>query len=94
MKAAIKNLVAFLILGTLTVFAVWVVFSSWVPKTPLGLFGVMAFFIGAPIGNLWMLYHWVMREKPPVAYFLLVFVPYGFVWYYFNRARHLNQISN
>jgi hypothetical protein len=84
-------LAAFLVVGA-TAFALWVVLGSWVPKSTLALVGVSAFFICSPIGALWMLYDCAVREKPPLIYFLLAFfVPYSFVWYYFDRVRHRNR---
>ena len=77
-----------LVSGALLVFAGWVVLGSWAPKTTFGLSCPIAFFIFAPIGSLWMLYDCAAREKPPVLYYLMaLFLPYAFVWYYFDRVR-------
>jgi len=34
-----------------------------------------------------MLYDCAIREKPPSIYYLIAFVPYAFIWYYFERVR-------
>lgn len=90
-NSALRPAVLILVLlvsGALLVFAGWVVLGSWAPKTTFGLSCLIAFFIFAPIGSLWMLYDCAVREKPPVLYYLMaLFLPYAFVWYYFDRVR-------
>jgi hypothetical protein len=83
----IAHLLAFLILGVLTLLALWLVMGTWMPKSAVEMGAVIAFFLCAPIGALWMLYDCAVREKPPFIYFLLAGVPYAFVWYYFDRVR-------
>jgi hypothetical protein len=82
-----KTVFAFLILALVTMFALWLVLGTWLPKTAISLTAVVAFFLCAPIGALWMLYDCSVRERPPFIYFLLALVPYAFVWYYFDRVR-------
>ena len=58
-NSALRPAVLILVLlvsGALLVFAGWVVVGSWAPKTTFGLSCLIAFFIFAPIGSLWMLY--------------------------------------
>lgn len=81
------HLLAFVILLGLTVFGTWFVLGTWLPKTTLAMGALIAFFLCAPIGALWMLYDCSMREKPSFIYYLLALVPYAFVWYYFDRVR-------
>jgi uncharacterized membrane protein YqjE len=91
----ISNVLAFFILLTINVLAVWfVIFSRWIPKDGLEIAAIMAFYLVAPLGGFWMLFDSLMHEKPPFPYVLLSFVGYGFIWYYFNRVRRRNRISN
>ena len=83
----LRHFFAFLFLTGTSIFAVWVVTGSWMPKTDLELGLVGAFFVCAPAGGLWMLYDCFRQRNTPFAYFLLSFVPYGFVFYYFERVR-------
>jgi len=51
---------------------------------------------GPPIGTFWMLYVSIRHEKDPVPYMLMAFVPFMFVWYYFERyktGKHTGRIS-
>jgi hypothetical protein len=81
------HILAFLVLLSLTAFAASVVFGTWFPQTTVAMGALIAFFVCAPIGAFWMLYDCSRREKPPFIYFLLAFIPYAFVWYYFDRVR-------
>jgi hypothetical protein len=81
------HVIAFLFLLSLTAFAASVVFGTWFPKTTVAMGALIAFFVCAPLGTLWMLYDCAIREKPTFIYFLLAFIPYAFVWYYFDRVR-------
>jgi hypothetical protein len=41
-----------------------------------------------PICGMWMLYQAIRYEAKPLPYILLVaFVPFSYVWYYFERVR-------
>lgn len=93
LRPAVPILV-FLISGALLVFAGWVVLGTWLPRTTFGLSCLIAFFIFAPIGSFWMLYDCALREKPPILYYLIaLFLPFAFVWYYFDRVR-TRQLRN
>ena len=48
---------------------------------------VVSFFLCGPLGALWMLYDCVRHRKTPSWYFVLAFVPYGFIFYYLERVR-------
>jgi hypothetical protein len=82
----ISHLLAFIFLSSTTAFAVWVVLSTWVPKTSLSIGAVSVFFLCASVGAFWMLYDCLVRERPPLIYFFVAFLPYAFVWYYFDRV--------
>jgi hypothetical protein len=41
-----------------------------------------------------MIYKCVRLERNPFPYILLAFVPYSFLWYYFERVRHVAIHSN
>jgi hypothetical protein len=48
----------------------------------IGLFGI------APLGAFWMMYMSIRYEKKPFPLLLLAsFVPFTFLWYYFERVR-------
>ena len=49
----------------------------------------------APIGGWWAVYQCIRYERKPLRYIaLVVFIPFGFVWYYFERykTRELRQL--
>lgn len=87
LRPAVTNF-ALLLSGALLVFAGWVVLVPWVPASTFGVGCLFVFFIGSPIGAFWMLYDCAVREKPAARYYLIaLFLPYSFVWYYFDRVR-------
>ena len=44
--------------------------------------------ISAPIGGWWAVYQCIRYERKPWRYIaLIVFMPLGFVWYYFERYK-------
>jgi hypothetical protein len=76
------------ILFMVSICAVWLVLSSWVPKNTVELSLVMIFFIGAPVGNFWMLYRTIRYEKKPWPFVIIALVvPLAFLWYYVERVR-------
>jgi uncharacterized membrane protein len=81
------QLFAFIVLACVSAFAAWVVIGPWFPKGSLTIGLLTIFFLLGPVGALWMLYDCSIHEKPPLIYFVLAFVPYAFVWYYFDRVR-------
>jgi len=83
----LRHVFAFLFLTGTSIFAAWVVLGPWVPKTALEEGLVVTFFLCGPLGALWMLYDCIRQRKTPFAYFLLAFVPYGFIFYYLERVR-------
>ncbi len=77
-----------MLLGLLvTGIAFWMLASPGVPKNPLLTFLIIVIFAVPPIGAFWMLYMSIRYEKNPLGMILLAFVPYAFLWYYFERFR-------
>lgn len=55
---------------------------------------VIIFGIIAPVGGLWGIYQSIRYEKSPWKYVaIIVLVPFGFVWYYFERYRKRTAAS-
>jgi hypothetical protein len=49
---------------------------------------LIPFCVVAPAGGWWAIYQCIRREQHPVKYLaIVIFVPLGFVWYYFERYR-------
>jgi len=74
----------------------WVVFSRGAIKDPLVLFMLVVLFVVPNIGTIWMLYVSIRFEKHPLAFAFLAFIPYAFMWYYFQRVRprkHLTRVQ-
>lgn len=82
------KLIGWVLLGfTISGVAFWIVTNSSVPPNPLiTVLFVLIFSIG-PIGAFWMMYMSVRHEDHPIPMLLLAFVPYSFVWYYFEHVR-------
>jgi hypothetical protein len=79
-----------------TGFALWYQLGPWWPKPGVESAFVTLFFTAHPLGALWMLYRSVRFERHPVPFVLLAFVPYAFIWYYFERVRKIgwNQVGS
>ena len=57
-------------------------------SNPVMLFAVVALFLIPPLGAFWMIYMSIRYEKRPLPLVLLAFfIPFTFVWYYFERVR-------
>ena len=67
--------------------AFWMITIPGVPRNPLLMFLVVVVFAVPPLGAFWMLYMSVRHEKHPLPMILLAFIPYTFLWYYFERVR-------
>ncbi len=51
-------------------------------------------FAVAPIGAFWMMYMAIRYERHPLQTVLLaMFMPFSFVWYYFERVRKGKHLS-
>jgi hypothetical protein len=50
--------------------------------------GLSVIVYAAPsVGALWMLYAAVRTEKNPLRFIVTAFIPFSFLWYYFERVR-------
>ena len=67
--------------------AFWMVTTPGIPRDPIWWLLLMAVFVVAPIGTFWMFYVAIRHERHPWPLILLGFVPYAFLWYYFERVR-------
>src|SRR5712664_3029554 len=67
--------------------AFWIIATPGVPRNPLLMFLVVVVFAVPPFGAFWMLYMSIRHEKYPLPMMLLAFIPYTFLWYYFERVR-------
>jgi len=54
---------------------------------------VVPFCLAAPLGGWWAVYQCIRHEEHPLRYIVIVIlVPLGFSWYYFERYR-LRQVK-
>jgi len=83
MKMFLWILLGFSIAGL----AFWMVTIPGVVRNPLLMFLFVVVFAVPPFGAFWMLYMSLRYEKHPLKMVLLAFVPYAFLWYYFERVR-------
>jgi glycopeptide antibiotics resistance protein len=83
----LRHVFAVLFLTATSVFATWVVVGPWFPKTVLAQVLVGSFFVCGPLGAFWMLSDCIRERKTPFVYFLLAFIPFGFIFYYLERVR-------
>jgi hypothetical protein len=54
---------------------------------PAILLAFVALFAIPPLGAFWMMYMSIRNEKSPFPMVLLAFIPFTFLWYYFERVR-------
>jgi hypothetical protein len=53
---------------------------------------ILPFLALQPFCGLWMLYQAIRHEAKPLPYFFLgAFVPFSYIWYYFERFRPRKQ---
>lgn len=83
MKTAVLAVVGAVVYG----FAFWVMVTPGVPHFPFFVPLIVVTFCVPPIGAWWLVYMVIRREKTVFPMILLSLVPYGFVWYYFERVR-------
>ena len=75
-----------------------IVFGAWVTVGPWHRMGAVETGLTIIIlsahtpGAFWMLYHCIRYEQHPFPYILLAFVPYAFLWYYFERVKEQRDI--
>jgi len=58
-----------------------------IDRSPTILFVFLILFGIPPIGAFWMMYMSIRHEKNPLPMVFLSFIPFTFVWYYFERVR-------
>ena len=56
-------------------------------NNPAILIAFVALFGIPPLGAFWMIYMSIRHEKNPLPIVLLAFIPFTFLWYYFERVR-------
>ena len=56
-------------------------------QNPFLVFLVVVVFAVPPVGAFWMLYVAIRYEMHPLPMVFMAFVPYAFLWYYFDRVR-------
>lgn len=75
-------------------FAFWAVTTPGTPQNPLFVALLVIVFGGAPIGSFWMMYQVIRYEKNPWPLLLYAFfIPFSFLWYYFERVRPGRHLS-
>ena len=90
MKLFLWIIVGFVTLGL----AFWIVTTSENPQNSFLMILVVLVFGVPPLGAFWMLYMAIRYEKHPLPMMILAFfVPYTFLWYYFERVRPRKHIS-
>jgi hypothetical protein len=67
--------------------AFWIITIPGISRNPLFMVLVVLVFAVPPLGAFWMLYMSVRHEEHPLPLMLLAFLPYTFLWYYFDRVR-------
>ena len=68
--------------------AIYLVAGDRVPEShPLIMGAFILLFAVPPVGAFWMMYACIRYEKKPFPVLLLAFVPFSFLWYYFERHR-------
>jgi hypothetical protein len=90
MKVLLWILLGFLVTGL----AFWMITTPGATRNPALLFLIVVVFAIPPFGAFWMLYVSIRHEKHPLPIMLLAFVPYAFLWYYFERVRPGKHIGN
>jgi hypothetical protein len=83
----------FLLFALVTGIAFWMITVPGAVKSPLLIFLVIVIFTIPPVGAFWMLYMAIRHEKHPLPMIILAFVPYAFLWYYFERFRLSKRTS-
>ena len=81
------KLALYVVSGFIMVLLALVALAPGPDSNPAVLFAVVVVFSIAPLGAFWMMYKVVRCERNPVPLILLSFLPFTFVWYYFERAR-------
>ena len=83
MKILLWILLGFAVTGI----ALYMLTSPWFPRNPFTEILTFVFFGAPSVGAFWMLYLAIRNERHPLPIILLAFLPYTFLWYYFERVR-------
>ncbi len=51
------------------------------------MFALCVIFAIAPLGAFWMMYMAIRHERSPLPMIALAFIPFTFLWFYFERVR-------
>jgi hypothetical protein len=89
MKIFLWVLLGFTVAGV----AFYIVISPWFPRNPVTEFLAFVFFGAPSVGAFWMLYLVIRYERHPLPLILLAFLPYTFLWYYFERVRPRKHLT-
>ena len=89
MKLTIWIVIGILVEGI----AFGVIASPNMPRGSVFVFLVVVIFLLPPFGGFWMIYMAIRYERHPLTTILLAFLPYTFVWYYFERVRPNKHLS-
>ena len=84
------KLILYVALGfVIAVVAVLFLVRGPAPESHPGImFALVALFGIAPLGAFWMMYTAIRHEKNPFPLVILaLFIPFTFLWYYFERVR-------
>jgi hypothetical protein len=67
----------------------WMFFHLDAETYPVMAWVAITIHLGACIGPFWMLYDWFVKKHKGKwkAWMWLFFVPWGFLWYYFEKYR-------
>jgi hypothetical protein len=66
----------------------WLITTSNGPANSLLTFSLVTLCAASPLGAFWMAYMAIRYEKDPWPMVLLgLFVPFAFLWYYFERVK-------
>jgi len=88
------KLLLWILLGLgVTVVAFWIVVAPWFPKNPFLEDLAVVFFMAPSVGAFWMLFMVIRNERKPLPLVLLAFIPYAFLWYYFERVRPRKHVQ-
>lgn len=82
-----KILLLIVLACSTTAAAVWAIMTPGAPPGSLFWPLTLAVFVIPPVGASWMLYLSIRHESHPLPLVFLSFVPYAFLWYYFERVR-------
>ncbi|MCI0535404.1 MAG: hypothetical protein L0Z50_09250 [Verrucomicrobiales bacterium] len=78
----------------MTALALWIVAGPWSPADNVSIAAVLLFFVAQPLGAAWMIYQCIRHEERPFAYLVVLFFPYAWVWYYFERYRRRTVLAH